>query len=220
MTPILSLTLAPPEDGHEGTGGVAQGLAHDGYLLLHEHTGVGGQIGRDAGGGGVGAVHGAEGVGDVDFSHGGELLRKLGVVLLLALVEAEVLKQHELARLQGGGLGAGVVADYILSHDDVHAQQLAQALGDRLQAQIGLPLSLGLAEVGAGDDGGAVLKQVLDGRQRGDYTLVAGNLAGLLVLRDVEVAAQQYFLSVGIEVVYGLLVVVHASFLLFHLAMI
>ena len=165
-------------------------------------------------------MHGAEGVGHIDLGHGGELLGELGVVLLLALVEAQVLKQHYLAGLQSGGLGLGVLADDVFGHDDVHAQQLAQALGDGLEAQVGLPLSLGLAQVGAGYDGGAILKQVLDGGQGGDDALVAGDLARLLVLRHVEVAAEQHLLAVGIEVVYGLLVVVHASFLLFHLAII
>ena len=74
-------------------------------------------------------MHGAEGVGHIDVGHGGELLGELGVVLLLALVEAEVLKQQQLARLESGGLGLGVLADDVLREDDVHAQKPGQPLG-------------------------------------------------------------------------------------------
>ena len=135
MTPILSLTLAPAQDGDEGARGIAQGLAHDGDLLLDQQPGVGGQVGGDAGGGGVRAMHGAEGVGDVDLGHAGKLLGELGVVLLLALVEAEVLKQHDLARLQRGGLGLGVLAD------DVGAMTTSMPSSSARRLATGLRLS-------------------------------------------------------------------------------
>ena len=53
-----------------------------------------------------------------------------------------------------GGLGLGVLTGDIGSHDDFLAQQLADALGDDLQAQLRLPLALGLAHVRAQDDRG------------------------------------------------------------------
>ena len=152
-----------------------------------------------------------------------------------ALGEAEVLQQHDLAGLQRGGLGLGVLADGVGSEDHVLAQQLAQTLGDGSQGQllegllpllagdVGLVLALldllfhvalkgghGLAEVGAGNDGGAVVEQVLDGGEGGDDTLVAGDLAGLLVLGNVEIAAEQDLLAFDVYIVDGLFVVVHA----------
>ena len=214
--------------------GFVQSLAHDAQLLVHQQAGVGGQIGGDAGGGGVGAVHGAERVGDEDLGHVGQSLGKGGVVLGLALVEAQVLQQHDLAGLQRGGLGLGVLADGVGGEDHVLTQQLAQTLGNGSQGQLAqglLPLFAGdvslvlalfhlllhialeggdgLAQMGAGDNGGAVLQQILDGGESRDDTLVAGDLAGLLVLGDVEVAAEQNLLALDVYVVNGLFAVVH-----------
>ena len=53
-------------------------------------------------------MHGAEGVGHVDLGQIGHGLGQLGVVLGLALLKAGVLQQHDLAGLQGGGLGGGI----------------------------------------------------------------------------------------------------------------
>ena len=49
-------------------------------------------------------MYGAEGVGYVQLRHGGQLLGELGVVLLLAGIEAQVFQQHDLAALQRRGL--------------------------------------------------------------------------------------------------------------------
>ena len=54
---------------------------------------------RDAVGGGLGAVRGAEGVVGVHVAQRGHPARERLVVLLLALVEAAVLEQHDLAGL-------------------------------------------------------------------------------------------------------------------------
>ena len=156
-------------------------------------------------------MHGAEGVGHIDVRHLRQLLSEVGAVLLLALVEAEILEQQDLARLQGRGLGLGVLSDDVLSKNDIHAQQLGKSLGHGSQAQALLPLALGLAQVGAGDDGSAVLKQILNGRQSGYDTLVARDLAGLLVLGDVEIAAQEHFLALRIKIHDRLFVVVHSD---------
>ena len=61
----------------------------------------------------LGAVRGAEGVVHVDVAERGHLARQRLVVLLLALVEAAVLEQHDLARLERREPGAAVdpVAD-------------------------------------------------------------------------------------------------------------
>ena len=180
----------------------------------------------------------AEGVGHVQISHGSHGLRQLGVVLGLTLFKAGVLQQQDLTGLQRGSLGLGVLAHHIAGEDDLLAQQLAQALGDGSQSQllqgflpvlffdgrcvltlfhllfhIGLKGGHGLAQMGAGDDGSAVLQQIADGGQGGDDALVAGDLAGLLILRDVEIAAQQDLLAGYFHVTDGLLVVIHVDFL-------
>ena len=63
--------------------------------------------------------------------------------------------------------------------------------------------------MGAGDDGSAVIEQCLYGGDSGLDTLVAGDLAGFLVLGNVEVAAEQDLLALNVNIANGLLVVVH-----------
>ncbi len=63
----------------------------------------------------------------------------------------------------------------------------------------------------AGDDRSALVQQVLDGGQSGHDPLVAGDLAGLLVLGNVEVTAQQDLFALNVDVANGLLVVIHNS---------
>ena len=71
------------------------------------------------------------------------------------------------------------------------------------------PLALGLAHVGAQDDLGLVLDQVLDGGQGGNDTLVGSDLAGLG--GHIEVAAAQNALAGHFDIFDGLLVVVHGK---------
>ena len=154
-------------------------------------------------------MHGAESVGHEDLGHVGQGLGKVGAVLLLADVEAQVLQKKDLAGLECGGLGLGVLADDVLGEDHILAQQLGQSLCHRSQSQLGLPLALGLAQVGAGDNGSAVIQQIFDGGDGGNDTLVAGDLAGLFVLGNVKVAAEQNLLALYVHIVNGFLVVVH-----------
>ena len=183
-------------------------------------------------------MHGAEGVGHVQLRHVGQGLGQCGVVLGLALFKAGVLQQHDLAGLQRGGLGPGVLAHHVVGKDDLAAQQLAQTLRHGGQGQLAqglLPLLLGdvglvlallhlllhvsgegggrLAQMGAGDDGSALLQQIADGGQGRHDALVAGDGAGLLVLGYVKVAAQQDLLACHVHVHNGLLVVIHTLFL-------
>ena len=145
----------------------------------------------------------------VDLRHRGHGLGQLGVVLGLARLKAGILQQHDLAGLEGGSLGLGVGAHHVLSHDDRLAQQLAQADGHRLQGQLGLYFALGLAQVGAGDDRGALLQQILDGGQSGADALIIGDRVGGLVLGNIEVAAQKHFLAGDVNVLHSLFVVIH-----------
>jgi hypothetical protein len=94
----LGADLGAGDDGHQRPLGVGQGLG-DGVDLGGQQRAGAGHLGvlGDAVGGALGAVGGAEGVVDVDVAQGGHLLRQLGVVLLLADVDAAVLQQHDLA---------------------------------------------------------------------------------------------------------------------------
>ena len=103
------------------------------------------QIVRHAGRGGMGAVRRAECIVHKDLRQRSQLLGQLGIVLRLALHEADVLQQHHIAVLQGSGLGLGILTDDVLGHHDGLAEQLAQAVRNDLQGQLGLPLALRLA---------------------------------------------------------------------------
>lgn len=203
--------LRAAENGHERALGIVHRAAESGQLLLHEEAAVRGQIVRNAGGGGVSAVHRAERVGNVHIRHGSELLGELGIVLLLAGIKAGVLKQQDLARLERGGLRLGVGADGILGELDRLAEQLGKADGNALERQVGLGVGVlfGLAEVGADDQRGAVVQQVLDRGQSGADALVVGDLVGRLVQRHIEVHAQQHFLAGKAHVADALLFVIH-----------
>ena len=159
----------------------------------------------------MGAVDRAEGVGHVQLRHIRQLLGKGGVVLLLTGVEAQVLQQHDLAALQRRGLGLGVLAHDVLGKDDLPAQQLAETLRHGGEGQLALPLTLGLAQVGAGDDRRVPLQQIPDGGQRRHDALVAGDGTGLLILGHVEIAAQQDLLAGDVHVADGLFVVIHTK---------
>ena len=149
----------------------------------------------------------AKGVHHVDVAQLGELLRHALVVLGLALVKAGVFQHQDLAgleRLGGGfGLGAGGGAHEV----DLDArQQGGQVVGRHLHAVLGVRAILGAAEVAHQHDGGAVVEQVLDGGQGGADAGVVGDGAGGLVLRHVEVDADQGALALPVHVLDGLLV--------------
>ena len=99
---------------------------------------------------------------------------------------------------------------YAVAIDNALAGNLTDEVVERLhdlQAQLGLPLALGLAHVGAEDDLRAMVDEVLDGGQGGDDALVAGDLA--VLQGDVEVAAAQHALAGHIDIADGFLVVIH-----------
>ena len=81
----------------------------------------------------MGAVRRAEGVVDVAGGARGrdERFGELGEVLLLALVEAHVLEQHDAARRELVARRLGDVADAVVRLDHLRAEQLREALDDR-----------------------------------------------------------------------------------------
>ena len=73
-----------------------------------------------------------EGVGHIQVGQVGHGLGQGGIIFRLAGLETGVLQQHDLAGLEGGGLGLGIGTHHVVSHDDRLAQQLAQAGGHGL----------------------------------------------------------------------------------------
>ena len=131
-----------------------------------------------------------EAVGDEGLAEGGDLLGvggALGGVLGGFLrVEANVLEQHNVAIVHGGDLGLGVLTVGVLGQRHIGAQQLAEAGGNRGQAQLRDDLALRAAEVGHEDDLGAFFVQGLDGRQSGLDSTVIGD--GGAVQRNIEIS--------------------------------
>ena len=208
--------LGAADDGGEGALGVLEHVVDGLDLAFHqvaEHLVVGEVVG-DEGGGGVGAVGGAESVVDVAVGIGGEGLDELllagldgslgGLLLLvggilgesaglafLLGVEAEVLEQQGLARLQGSGLCVGLLA--VIGELDGNAQALGHMAHDVLEGELGIHL-LGTAEVGHDDEGTAPCENLLEGRHGPADAGVVRDFE-ILVERDVEVHADDGFLA-------------------------
>ena len=164
------MTLAAAQDGHQGTLGVGQGAAHDLQLLLNQEAGHGGQVVGHAGGGGVGAVDGAEGVGDVDRRPWiGQLpWRRRGRSSSSPFSKRRFSSSMIWPGCRAAALALASAPTTSLGEDDALAQQLARAAWPQGPgSDSGFDLALGLAQVGAGDDGCALLQQVLDGGQGG-----------------------------------------------------
>ena len=127
------------EDGDEGTHGVLHRTAQELELLLDEKAADGDgskAVLRDARGGGVRAMRGAEGVVDVDVTEIGELLAKLLAVLLLARVETGVLEQHALAVLERRDLLVSVLAHEVGGESNLAGEDLGKPVGDGLQGEL------------------------------------------------------------------------------------
>ena len=182
----------------------------------------------------MGPVHRAEGVGHVDIRQRGQFFGKCGVVLGLALFKPGVFQQQDLAGLQRGGLGLGILPHNVMGKGDLLAQQLGKTRRHGGQGQLllglfpGIPGQTGrvlalfrllfhplvkvrfrLAQVGAGDDCRTLFQEIADGGQGRHDPLVAGDLAGLFVLGHVEIAAQQDLLALYVNVTHGLLLIIH-----------
>ena len=191
--------LGAAENGHKG---VLGGLDHAGDgldLASEQQAGVGGQQRGDAHHRRVGPVGRTEGVVHVDLAETGELGGELGVVLLLALVETQVLDDEHLAVGQGLGGRNGIVAADILHVGDGLAQQLREARGDRGHG-VGLFVAGArrTTEVAHGDYAAPPLGQEPQGGQGGPDTGVVGHDA--VGDRDVEVHADDdaFALDVGV----------------------
>ena len=87
-------------------------------------------------------------------------------------MEAEVLKEEDLAVLAGENGLLDVLSDAVVEEGDGAAEELAQFLRDGLERVLGAGGAVGATKVGHEDDRlGAVVKSVLDGGKGGDDTL-------------------------------------------------
>ena len=185
--------LRAAQDGDQRTDGVFKGVAHEADLFLDQVAHGGGKIVGHAGGGAMGSVGGTESVVHEDLGQRRELFGKLGVVLGLARLKADVFQQHGFAVLQFGGKGLRAFAYHVLGQLDLFAQQLGKARGNGGHGELGIERALRAAQMGAEDQTRALIQQVLDGGQGSDDALVAGDDAVFHL--HVEIAAYQYALA-------------------------
>ncbi len=154
----------------------------------HELASVSREVVGHAYHGSVGAMGRGEGVVDVDLAKRRELSRELGVVLLLLGMEADVLEQQHLARLQPAHSGLGDRPDAVGYERDVAPQVLGELAGDGPKRQRRVR-SRGPAEVRHHDDEGAPVHQVPKGGDGGANARVVRDLA--VCHRNVEVLTHE-----------------------------
>ena len=150
----------------------------------------------------MGAVRGAERVVHVRLAERGQLLAERGIVLLLALVEAQVLHHQHVAVAQRRGLRAGVVAHRVGGEHHGLAHKLGELLGGGTQRERLLEALAGrTAEMAHEDDARAVVDELLDGGQRRADARVVGD--GAVLHRHVEVDAHEHALAARVQLVDG-----------------
>jgi hypothetical protein len=192
MTSIFPEIFAPPRTATNGRSGSREAPSEVRELPLHQQAGDRGmQHARDALGGRVRPVGGAERVVDVQVAEPGELAGQALVVRLLAGQEARVLQHEHLTVAQVlGGLQGLVGVGRLAEVDPGAGQQFGEAALHGLERVLGVGRALGPAEVREQHHARAVLDQVPQGGQRGLDAGVVGDLASV-VERHVEVDAHE-----------------------------
>ncbi len=196
--------LGSAHDGHIGTLGVAEQRVEDlQFLFDQEPDGavVGGELLWHGHHRRLIAVAGAEGVIDVGVSQGGHLLGEGRVALLLALVEPDILEDHDSARGQLGARCLRVRPDGIVGLLHGTADQLGESSSHRVQAErgVGSRVAGGSAQMADQDQAAAPFQNIIQrGQCRADAAIV-GDLTRR-GLRDVEVDADENFLTLNVQV--------------------
>ena len=185
----LGRDLGAADDRRDRALGIAERDGQRLELRLHGAAAIGRQLVRDALGRGVGAVGGREGVVDIDVAELGHLLDESRIVLLLALVEAGVLEQEDVAVLHFGDGVGGDLPDAVVREGDRALDDLGDRGSDGLQRIFLVPGAFRPAEMGEQDHLAALVGDF--GDRRGD-ALDARRVGHLAVLgRNVEIDPQE-----------------------------
>jgi hypothetical protein len=126
----------------------------------------------------------------VDLGELCELAGEAFIIGLLLGVKAQVLQHGHLAVAQVAHDLAGAIAHAVVGQQHFHFHQLGEACGRGLEAELGLDLALGAAEVRSQKDAPASLHDRLDGGDRRADARVVGD--GRAVERHVEVDAHEH----------------------------
>ena len=146
----------------------------------------------------------AERIVHVSVGQIGQGAGKLGIVLLLALIESDVLQQQHVTVFQRVDGFLSRRSDKLAREHDVAAEQLLQTARDGAQAE-GLleALPRRATAVAREDHPGAVADELVDGGQRRADARVVGHVA-VGIHRRVEVDAHEHLLAREILIVNGL----------------
>ena len=151
------------------------------------------------------AVHRAKRIGNIELRKGSKLLCKCRVVLFFFFMEAQVLKQEDLAILKLHGLLLRFFADAVIRKADLHArQQRLQTFRNRLERKLRLALALRAAQMGAQDHPRAMLKQIIHRGQGRHDALVIRDFARCIE-RHVVVHTHKDALALHVNIHYGFL---------------
>ena len=151
------------EDGDERPFRVFHRLGEKEYLLGEEHPRRARQNRRDARGGGMRPVHGAEGVLHEDVGQAGQLLRKSRIVRFFFRMETQIFKQENAARRERLGQRFDFSTNAVGGHLDRPTQKFLETLGRGFEAVFRRWLSFGTSEVRAEDERSAALEEIIQG---------------------------------------------------------
>jgi hypothetical protein len=146
----------------------------------------------------MGSVSCTEGVIYVSISQSSKRRRKLGVVLRLTGLEADVLEQQHLARLER------VCSCLLCRPGDTSRQgnrpteQVAQPIRNWPQRKGLVNLALRTPQMRTDDDRSTCIKQVLQGRQRSPDSGVVADYA--VAQRDVQVSTYEDGLALDAQI--------------------
>src|SRR5439155_24082286 len=132
--------LRAPEQNDKRMSRLFQERSQDRYLALQQKAGHRRQLVRDALGGCMGTVCGAEGVVHEDVPETREPADELGIVPGLAGFEPAVLEHQHLPRTDLVTCSLDLVSHHVCRLANLSLDQLRQAAGDRGHRQLGLAI--------------------------------------------------------------------------------
>ena len=147
---------------------------------------------RDAVSAGLGPMRRTERIHDIDVAQRRHFLRQVVRVLLFALVEAHILEEHDLARLNLDS------AQPILLERDRHSQQLRQTLCHGSERELLRELAFfGPSEVRHDEHAGSGRQRRLNRRQRRADSRIAAHHA--VLYRNIQIFTDQDALALEIQ---------------------
>ena len=177
------------DNRRDRAGGIVERRADRLQFCLHGASGIGRQLVCDALGRGMGAMGGREGVVDINVAELCQLRHEGRIVLFLALVEACVLQQQDIAVLhRGDGIRCGF-ADTVGCESHWLLQMFGEHLRQRCEGVLLVRAILGAAEMCEQDDLAAAICNVDDGRQDAIDTRCIGDAT--VFHRHVQIDAHE-----------------------------